>query len=351
MTQFGLDTLGIGSRHWDIKSTLTAWPHGFFVGAFDGIWPNAFGDPTKNIQALFNQTDCPGARIHIWWSYDHKAVDIKVLNSRLPHWEQFAKRNPSKRIYISHSCEYGPSASQAQLQQLIAAIRLRAPSCIPVNVPEGGAVMLPGVVTEHHGSGAHVNAGGLASTDGSDITNVNSAAWIVANQHADVCFLWAPRFNMSESHQSDHNPSARTAGPNAQFIRAVSYLSTPILTAPVPTFPAHPVARPDLYKCFAEDMQGSNPRDNLPLIELYSEKAQQSTVQIVTHNKQVVGVFKHFADVRYYSGLPGGINLWGFQIAQKAVALSGSPYVWFLLNGNYHGPVDAGRRSGFFQNV
>lgn len=52
---------------------------------------------------------------------------------------------------------------------------------------------------------------------------------------------------------------------------------------------------------------------------------------------------------RYYSGLPGAIGLYGYEIADKALKLSGSAFVWIKQGNNYYGPVHPSFRQGYFQ--
>lgn len=349
---YGLDLLGLGSPHWDIKSTLAAWPGPWYVGAFDGVWPNAFGDPSKNIRAIFDAfPNCPGARIHIWWSYSHTAIDMATLTKRLPHWENIAKLYPNQRIYISHSCEYGKSTTQADLTLRVAAIKKLAPSCIPVNTPEGGSVSLPGIITEQHGSSAHTGNNQIASTDGNSITDINQSAWITANKGADICFLWGSLFSMSEANQAANlatRPDLRTASPGINYLKGIEYLVNPIGTPPTPVFKTVPLVKPNLWKPFAEDEVGVNPRDNKPMLWLTGEAG--NPIEIVTFDNKPIATLTHFGDVRWYSGDPGGSNTWGWQMQQKALTLSASPYGYAKTSsGKYYALGNLAFRSPFFE--
>lgn len=343
---FGRDYLGCGSPHWDIKSTIASHPSTWFIGAFDGVWPQAFGDPSHNIRAIFSaHPDCPGARIHIWFSYSHAPVPMDILIKRLPHWENFAKIT-GKKIYISHSCEYGPISAQ-DLSARVAAIKKFAPSCIPVNTPEGGSITLPGVITERHGSNVNVGAGGIASTDGNSITDADAETYRKNNLDADICFLWSTLDNMAESHNT-LPPNKRTAQMGVEYNRGVIALANPRGTCPIPSFAAVTLVKPNLWKPFAEDSQGSNPRDNKPMFWLENEAPD--LISVVTHDEQVIATLGHFSDVRWYSGWKGGSNLTGYQIQQKALQVSGSPWVWFKTSkGKFYGGVNAAFRGNFYQ--
>lgn len=349
----GLDFLGLGSKAWRIKEAVANWPDGWALGFFDGIWPDAFGDPRANVEAILATKRCPAIRVQMWWSYSHNGCPLDKLVKRLPVWEAIAKKW-SVKVYISPSCEYGRSVPRDLVQKWVDAIRKLAPSCTPVLCPMDGP-LIGGVMSEEHGSKATATRGQIASTDGQSLPDIDASRWMQQNHDADIVFGWANRFNLIEAHNT-LPPSKRTAAPDWNYIQQVIRNMQPQGVAPMPTFQGKivPIRKPFLYKVQAEDMPGPNGRDNKPLLIV---KGKSRFCEAITKDGASLGRYVVFDNpgqypgglTRYYSGVPGALNITGVQLASKALQVSGSEFVWFKVDGVFYGPTNAAFRTGFYQ--
>lgn len=361
----GHDFLGLGSKHWNVKETIAALPNGVAVGCFDSTWPNNFGDPLPNIRALCKSGKVVAVRVQAWWSYEHRIVPLGVLKSALPRWEKLAKEFPGIQFFISPSCEYrwkedGKGVvTAADLSARVALVQSLAPSTIPVLSP-WLAPSLPNVITEHHGAKAKAKPGEIVSYDGGGSKacgfdeEIGADKWIAQNKRARILFCWSPIYNCAEA-DNTLKPNQRTATPNGKYIRAMQRLMEPKGEAPKKQFAGSvsPFNKPNLYKLFAEDMQGANPRDNKPLV---ITKHAGPSVSLLTSNGREVAKFSLFGSVgsfnglsRYYSGWSGASNLFGYEIAEKAKQLSGSEWVWIKAGDKVYGPVHPAFRTPYYQ--
>jgi len=350
----GLDLLGLGSPAWDVTATYKNWPDGYALGVFDGGWPNAFGSPINAVQKILDTGKCPAVRVHIWWDPSHKLVPLPNLKKRLPLWQALAVKYPNVKFYVSPSCEYSEK-DVSKIKACVDAIKQLAPKCAPVLAPMNSPVV-PGVITESHGSHASGGKGSIVSTDGQNLPDMDAASWVSKNSACEIIFGWAMRFNLAESHVS-LPPNKRTAAPNVRYIREVARVLEPKGSAPAPGFAGKfvPIQKPFLYKVMAEDMPGPQQRDNLPLLIV---KGKPLTATIVARTGAAIGTLKVFDKpgmypgglTRYYAGVPGAINLYGWEIGWKALQVSGSEFVWFHVDDRFYGPVNAGFREGFYQS-
>ena len=351
----GLDLLGLGSKAWNINELVAKWPQGYALGCFDAGWPDCFGDPRAKVEQILATDRCPALRTHIWWSYQHKGVTVPDLKKRLPLWEAIARKFPTKKIYISPSCEYSNSVSVPLINQWLAAIHQLAPSCIPVLTPMNAPVV-NGVIVEKHGTKAKAGQGQFASTDGQNLCDIDANAWMTANHSAEITFGWGNLFNLAEAHNT-LPPSKRTSAPSFKYVEQVRRNMEPKGVAPAPTFQGKitPIRKPFLYKVMAEDNPGPGTRDNRPLL---IAKGNSRSAEVITKDGASLGKMVVFDRpgaypgglTRYYAGLPGAVNLYGWELASKALAVSGSEYVWFKVDGVIYGPTNAAFRTGFYQD-
>lgn len=359
MTVECLDLLGIGSPKWDMKSTLNSFPKNFGIGYFGDGWPHAFGNPNKKIESIITRFGCPLVRCHVWWDgrnlvSQHAPAPLDFLTQHVPTCEKLALKFPNTRVYVSPSCEYRTN-SISYIEEMVGIVQRLAPHCTPILTPEGNAPTLPGIAKEFHGNHISAGPGDFASWDGQSCIDGDIVSWKKHNAHAEAQFLWVDLFNMKEAHNT-LTPDNRTASPNSKDYQSVIRLSTTIGEAPVPQFSGiiRPFEKPYLYKVWAEDMPGNNPRDKKPLIII---KSNTKSVDLVDYKGKKLGSFIIYDKpgtypgglTRYYSGLPGGMNVYGWQIADKCVTQSGSPWGWFKAGSVYWGPVNFAFRRGFFQ--
>lgn len=362
----GHDFLGLGSKHWNIKETTAALPSGVAVGCFDSTWPDNFGDPYEKIKALCKSGKVVAVRVQMFWSYQHKIVPLDVLRKATPRWEKLAKTFPGIPFFLSPSCEYRyredgrSTVTTADLVQRIDVIKTLAPSCVPVLSP-WLAPVIPGVKVEHHGAKAKGKAGEFVSYDGGGPKaggfdeEMAADKWMHNNRKAMIAFCWSPIYNCSESHNK-LKPSQRTASPSGEYIKAMQRLMEPKGSAPRKGFrgAARALKAPQLWKQFAEDMQGSNSRDNKPLLVVKSSVP----VAYVLDNKGAEvaklalygppGSFEGGLS-RYYSGFGVGSKLYGAEIAEKALKSAGTEWVWVKVGRDVFGPFHPAFRTPYYR--
>lgn len=315
----GLDLLGIAHKNWKIAPTLALFPDGFALGCF----ARTFGDAMPRVRQFLDSGKVSAFRLQAWWDNAHRIADMVYLKKELPRWESLAKQYPHIPFYISHSCEYSEK-NRKEVIRRVSLVQNLCPSCKVVQTPMHSPVVKGVGFVEWHGSKAQAKAGQIASTDGNEICQMNSAKWMQDNAAAELVFGWNAEFNGRHAHTTEP-PMARDSFPNGKYVQATIRQMMPKGVMPVPQFEARNFKGKELYKVMAEDQKG-DPRSNKPVIML-SKKV--SSLDLVTFDNQVVTTFKLFPDPiphsleRYYS--PG---LWGYEIAKKAYDLSGSEFVW-----------------------
>jgi len=362
----GHDFLGLGCPKWSVKDTLAALPSGVAIGCFDSTWPLNFGDPYEKVRAMCKSKKIVAVRVQMWWSYEHKIVPLDVLKKATPRWEKLAKEFPNVKVYLSPSCEYRyrddgrSTVTVTDVQQRIDVIRALAPSCVPVQNP-WLAPTVKGVITEHHGAKAKAKVGEIVSYDGGGPKaggfdeEIGAEAWMHNNRKASVVFCWSPIYNCAESHNT-LKPNQRTATPSSDYIGAMQRLMEPKTTAPKKQFtiPTKPLKAPHLWKNFAEDMQGNNSRDNLPLFVV---KADVPVVLVLNNKGKEIAKLALYGNPgsfdgglsRYYSGFGAGSKLYGFEIAEKAMETAGTEWVYIKAGATTYGPIHPAFRAPFYR--
>jgi hypothetical protein len=344
----GLDFLGLGSQHWKLKQSIEVFPQGWALGCF----AQTFGDALPAARKFLASGKVSAFRLQAWWSDSHKIAPMDFLKKELPRWEKLAREFPHVRFYISHSCEYS-EADIKQIRKRVILVQALCPSCEVVQCPMHSPVVKGVGLIEQHGTKSEPKPGHIVSTDGQAIFDQNAANWMALHQDALINFLWAPRFNLREAHNT-LPPPARKAFPTKRDILSVIRLASSPGIAPSPVFAADviPFKKPELLKTHAEDQQGNtDARANRPLVIL---KKKTKFVEVVTFTGQVLGKLTFFGNFgeglyRYYAGHAGGIRLYGYEIGEKAKQASGSEFVWFKQGNKYYGPVNPAFRVPFYQ--
>lgn len=344
----GLDLLGLGDNDWNLRDTIRAWPKGFALGFFAD---DTFGkDVFQKVSKLVTQCEIPAIRPHLNWSDDHSLPPLDKIKRLAPKWEAFAKANPGTRVYVSPTCEYDSTNRPAIKAMLDLTARL-CPSCTVVaSVSKKGAVV-DGYMLERHGK-TTVKAGQIISYDGGvkgeGLFDIDALAWAKANSAAEIMFSWGPRCNGTEKTKLPR--PKRTAFANGNYIKGLARLLMSVGNPPTPTFVATPLKKPSLLKSFAEDQDGPNQRDNKLLIILPKKTA---FVEVVTFTGASLGKLMYYGGYppnlhRYYSGMRGGMDMYAYEIAAKALAVSGYEFFYVKQGKDYHGPLNA-FRSPYFQ--
>lgn len=339
----GLDFLGLGSRHWDLQASIKAFPQGFALGLFadETFGPNAI----KNTQLFLESGKVAAVRAHLHWSYQHKIIPLEKLKKLAPKWESIA-RAANIPIYISHSCEYSES-NKKEVVKRVSLLEKLCPSCFIVESPMHSPVSGKHII-EQHGTKANAKPGDIVSTDGQNLCDINAAAWVKKNAAASIIFGWGQRFNLSKAGPTIPAPE-RKATPSVEYIKQiVSNLLPKGELPPFPVSPVRPIKDPLLYKVMAEDT--GDARGNRPLVMLKGS----SRVQICTISGDVIGEFVYFGNYpngtkRFYSGLPGGMKLYGYQIAEQLKQKSGTEWGFVKQGGVFYGPVHFAFRVGYYQ--
>lgn len=338
--------LGLASNHWRMKETLKFLPQGCAIGVFDG--KETFGDVLPNLKTLLNTGKVPAVRIHAVWDDDHHIASLAVLQKRLPRYELLARQYPNIKFFVSHSCEY-KERSLAEVKKRVDLVVKLCPSCEPVQTPMAGSPTVPGLIIESHGKNAK-SPMGIVSGDGQENVQLDMVNWNQRNASSVIRFSWGLRCNGVDA--DDVEPGKpkiprpiRTDYPSTKDLNMMYRVLLPIGIPPTPTFPGKvtPLTKPMLWKAAAEDMDGINPRDNKGLAIL---KTKSDFIELMTFQGQIV------TKLPYYGGYTGGLHryysgLYGYEIGQKARAMSGSEFVW-IKQGRI-GPINPSFRCGYYQ--
>lgn len=348
----GLDCLGIGSRYWDLKATKRAWRQGVALGLFadDTFGPNA----EKYARAMLDTGMVPAVRAHLDWS-NHKLPPLSKIRKLAPRWEAIARAYPSIRVYVSPACEY-ESGNRAAIVAMLDTARQLCPSCTIVQTPIKATPVIPGYMLELHGKRvaragqiiSYDGGNGLSKDSGEGLFDIDSAKWVSDNSRAEISFAWGPLCNLAEAHNTLPPPQRKTA-PDWKYLVSLIRLFDAPGSPPTPSFSARPLWKPQLYKSHAEDSPGVDTRNNRPLVIIAGKAAN---LELVTFQGARVGRFKYYdhfpGDLeRYYSGT--GVGLYGWELADKAQQMSGSPFVWIKHQGKFYGPVHPTFRTPYFQ--
>lgn len=354
MSAQGLDLLALGHPKWPVKDTIRVLKDCAIdtVGFFD----TTFGDVRANLNKIlpFVKT----LRPHLWWDDNHKIVPLDVIKKRAPFYQKLAEDHLDKTIYLSHSCECD-NTDPHEIQKRIDAIHQYAPSCIAVHSMGAHGIRMPNAVNEDHNPKASFQGNSyIVSTDGNNAYDMNTKAYQHTYELGLITFLHCDRFNLRQHMEAGVKPpppKLRTAFPDYNLIVSVAalFLANRMETAPKPTFKGKiiNITGTSTYKTHAEDKFGSkDPRALKPCLIV---PAGQTDLEIVTWNNIHIGKLIYFGAFqnglnRYYSGSPGGIGLYGWQIAKKATNVSGYPVVYFRDGHNFYGPVDPTFRTGSF---
>jgi hypothetical protein len=249
-----------------------------------------------------------------------------------------ARNHPEIKLYISHSTEYR-SNDISRIKENNELIARLAPLCIPVDNPWDSPTAAK--IVETHSIEKSLRPPFGASTDGTSASEKMDVDGYMDLQAKSIYeLLWANRFNLKYRSNEATPINKRTAIPDENYMQAIVFQCYPKGEAPYVSFKAKPIKKPWVYKHMSEDSPSNDVRINKPMIILPDKAASFS---VIDKNKKVLGAFRFYGTYsgggyRYYSGT--GMNAYGFQIANAAIASSGSPFVWFQSNETFYGPVN-----------
>lgn len=340
----GIDALGLAHGKFNVKVITSTVPKDWAIGAFD----HPFGSVSEKIKKLI-KAGYTTFRIQAWWSNQHHIAPIAHTKKQARKWQAIAAKNPHCKFYLSHSCEYY-ELSKTEVQKRVNIIKQYAPSCIPVNSVFRGATT-PDAITEHHGD-VRVAEGDIVSTDGINHYDIDADAYRRGNQKAAIQFIWGYRCNLreiSDPGQKVPAPKDRTAAPDKKYMASLVRLGFP------KGIQGADIHKPDLYKTHSEDDQEENPVEPDERRELRPcliSKVKASHADIIASNGEVIGKLARYPDNksnRYYSGLPGGIGLYGYEIGEKAMKVSGSEIVSLRVGKTVYKNINPAFREGYFR--
>jgi len=356
---FALDLLGLADDDWKIKPLIEIFPKGWGYGVFG---PKVFGDPMKKVRQLHSSGKPSMFRLQLFYNDKHQFPSEKYLKQEIPRWDELALIYPFVKSYISPACEY-QETNKSKIRDIMSLAASLAPNSAIVQSPGrvGGKVCptFSDWYVEEHGNRARTGSD-LISNDGEsaydqcDLMNEDWGIehWIERHKNtAKYCFLWGARFNLREAHNT-LPPMKRFAAPESDYTTGVCRLASEKPPVPTPIFEFSAPKKPYLLKTFAEDQQGpADKRENRPMFMVPVRKKPRQYVDIVTWDGKRVARFNLFKDGnparktdRYY--FP---KKYGWQLAEKAIKMSGSPYVGLKEGTSYKWPFHPAFRSPFFQ--
>lgn len=356
--RFGLDLLGLGEDSWKVNPTIKVFPDGFGLGVFG---PKVFGDPMRKVRALLKSGKVGFFRLQLIYQKSHQFPTDKYIKQEVPRWNELATEFSNIDHFLSPCCEY-ENNDKNKILDVMSLTRSLAPNCSIVQSPGriNGKVcwISPQYLVEEHGNQARTGCDGL-STDGENAYDMcdqgnkkkGVESWIERHsQTANYCFLWGARFNLAEAHNT-LPPMQRFAAPEPGYTVGVARLADTKPPVPVTSFPYVGPSGKMLLKTFAEDQRGNaDKRENRPLFMLPVSAKPRPFVDLITFDRRRVARFRLFKDAnpgretdRYYHS-----EHYGWQLADKAMKLSGSPWCWLDTSPRI-GPFHPAFRSPFFQ--
>ncbi len=341
----GLDYLG-GANYGDLitREHPEGWAAGFMLNVNDPKWPKM--DCWPIIESLASSGRCPLIRVHAVWEDNHTYSSRKhdaTIEGEFLRTEAMAKRFPGVRFQFSWMCEHNMTA--AQIRPIVQKYQGRGVEL--VNSIWKGQVV-PGVKTEVHGP-SNVPRGGKHnySFDGDHCVDMNVEAVKRKHRDADVFFFWVVQCNGRYNNKPRNLPDAdntprnkRKAWLYEKLMDSMIFLGT---TAGDVSLKGN-----QIWKTHA-DQHGPKPdsRANKPVLISPHSGAR---AELVASNGQVVaigasaGVFNDGSRRTLYR-----FPEFGYELANKAIRIHGSPVVRIRIGGRFVGRINPGFRAGSFR--
>lgn len=338
----GLDILGMAHPNFKVIPLLTTLSRDTPLGFF---W-DTFGNAKPKFRRMLNN-GFHTFRIHCHWDDQHKIIPMAKLTKVLKEIKVITDKHPHITLYISPSCEHN-EANKAEVRKRLQEVQKIIPYAIPVNSVWTGAA-LPKFITEKHGSNVTTQ---ITSTDGINVYDINVTKFL--SDSRTLQFIWGARFNgrqITKPNQKVPSIPERTAFPDKKYFLSVARLLTPKGNAPTPSFKAKKFKAPNLWKSHSEDSAGTvDTRNNKPVI-IIAENVPNLII-VDKNGKEVCKIPKYGIyegnQYRYYSGR--GPNLYGYEMAEKALKQSGSEFIWIRAGNTFYGPIHPAFRQGTFRD-
>jgi hypothetical protein len=338
---WAVDQLG-GAKY--KKEVVQSHPIGFGIGIF--TQRDLFGDGYPVVDEAAVPRKIPLARYNLRWSDTHTFTrrDFPAIVAEAKRGLYVVNRHPNMECQFNGATEHQLNAADAieLARQVLAVIPER---CIYVNNPwEGkGAFIPPGprIINEVHGGKAQrPRVGGRYnfSFDGTDAFDANVTAIKNRLHDADVFFFWTSQ-NNGRRNAADSTPRPqRQFWPTGDLMRGMAHLATDEGRVRVPAN----------YTVKPKSDQHAVPPQSRELKPVLILPPKVERVQCVGDNGKLIAVSgkaEPFADKRWRYYFPE----YGYQIAQKALAIHGKPTCNLRVGGAVTGVVNMGFRAGSFR--
>lgn len=287
---------------------------------------------------------------------DH--VLLSHFRGRVGQYCSFIDRYPSVRFYFSWVLEHNLSVEAWNVLDEEGRAACARNDYYVVNNPVGShnfpRYPRSGVLYEDHGD--HPQPGQVTSLDGEEVTDINVPPWLGRTASYGLVFNWSRAYNCRPV-EPFIDPRARTNCPDGALHEELIHVTDARPAAPSGKPPNcttnEPFIPPLIWKPLAENYGDRvDARGNKPVA---ITRFNSSLVDIVAINGSKVGSLRYYGTFqgglfRHYSGMPGASNVGGYEFEKRAVAASGSPYVWVRdQNGRCAGPFVPGRRAGVYR--
>jgi hypothetical protein len=287
-----------------------------------------------------------------------EASDQKILSpykDRVKLYCILAVKYPSTKIAISPALEHNMTP---KAWRVLADATLETCAHVQlVNSPVGGiaAERYKGAWIEAHGSADQIKPGlDGYSMDGANASDIDIQAWLKRTKGAKYRNIWGRQDNCRDQNPTFTDPRRRKACPKTKsYYAELAHIGD--------TFPPPPriqsrlcvnrehFVSPMIWKPTAENSGNGDQRADLPCS--ITDLSGGQTVGILDSKGNKVGTLGYFGTFtgglfRHYSGYPNGSRLNGYDFQVRAMASSGSPYVWLNSGKNCIGPILPGQRQG-----
>lgn len=310
---FGNDYLG-GAKYG--KAIIEAHPKGFAAGFFTNV--DGFGDSLPVVSRLLDTGRCPCIRLHLCWDDNHQYADkFERIRKEAKRVAPLIKKYPHIAWYISGACEHLLNKAQAEKLANLVLAEL-PPGVIYVNT---GHAMID--VAENKINEVHLDDNGALkapkgrynfSYDGQPCTDfrpLNCQQIKDRFANSEIFFFWDARFNGNWEWGIKVPRPQRKGWADARFITSVSFLGSDMGKCKL--------QKNTLGKSHSENKGTGDPRAEKPVF-ITPVAAKELSLFAAGVKVATLPYYAPYLNNtrRYYA------KDWGFQIAMKAMKLSGS---------------------------
>lgn len=310
---------------------------------------DTFGDGLPLVRELIARGKTPVIKLNLMWKDDHRfsRSDFGRIVAEGRRFNEIIERNPQVRFYILGATEH--NLNQRDAQDLANQVLGAMPSSIQyINNPWTGAFIPTNdrILNEVHGSGARKPSIGGRYTfdcDGSSAVDINISSLKQRMPDAELFAYWHPSSN-GRLKSGDTTPrSQRRSWVTAPIINSLVFLST---EKGQTDFHKNSRGTPRLWKSHSDRHNTPpEPRAYKPVV-IVPEAV--SYLELVAANGRSVaksGAAQSYNDgrKRYY------FTAYGYELANKARALSGNPVCTVKAGRTVIGHVNPAFRSGDFR--